>query len=145
MELQQQHQQQLLLSVDGYFDAGGNTKALLTKLLSLVLNMFTILLLLFSTFTRIVMPFTSTRWVVTFFHLVTFLFLAKLCKVLGSLLKRRKITIFIRNCIIDHFPPIWLYYNIKTLNISMIVPWTTKCFLLVLLKSNGLVMSALLK
>lgn len=61
MELQQQHQQQLLLSVDGYFDAGGNTKALLTKLLSLVLNMFTILLLLLSTLSKILMPFTSTR------------------------------------------------------------------------------------
>jgi len=62
MELQQQHQQQLLLSVDGYFDAGGNTKLLLSKLLSLVLSIFTIALLLLSTLSRIVMPFTSTRF-----------------------------------------------------------------------------------
>lgn len=61
MELQYHQQQQLLLSVDGYFDAGGNTKLLVSKLLSLVLNIFTIVLVVISTLSKIVMPFASTR------------------------------------------------------------------------------------
>ena len=61
MELQQQQQQQLLLSVDGYFDAGGTTKALLTKLLSLVISLVAIVFYLISIASKIVMPFTTTR------------------------------------------------------------------------------------
>lgn len=61
MELQQQQQQQLLLSVDGYFDAGGTTKALLTKLLSLAIFIVTIVFYFVSTISKLLMPFTTTR------------------------------------------------------------------------------------
>ena len=66
MELQQQHQQQLLLSVDGYFDGSGTAKVLLSKLLSLGISLFAILLVVVSTLGKIVTPFCSTRLVNAF-------------------------------------------------------------------------------
>ena len=61
MELQQQHQQQLLLSVDSYFEGSGNARLLLSKFLSLIISIFAVLLVIISTVVRIVMPFASTR------------------------------------------------------------------------------------
>lgn len=60
MELQQQHQQQLLLSVDGYFDGSGTAKVLLSKFLSLIVSLFAIILVLVSVVARIISPFTAT-------------------------------------------------------------------------------------
>ena len=60
MELQQHQQQQLLLSVDGYFDGSGTAKVLLSKVLSLAVSLFAIVLVVVSLVARIISPFTST-------------------------------------------------------------------------------------
>eukprot|EP00794_Sanderia_malayensis_P012148 gene12148-13401_t len=76
MELQQQHQQQLLLSVDGYFGGSGTAKLLLSKVLSLVISLFAIVLVIVSLCARIISPFTSTwkRAVMSFSCLILLIF-----------------------------------------------------------------------
>lgn len=59
MELEQHQNQQHSVSVDNYFD--GNAKQLLSKLLSLVISIFAILLVITSSFLKVILPFASTR------------------------------------------------------------------------------------
>ncbi|XP_065063576.1 transmembrane and coiled-coil domains protein 1-like isoform X1 [Rhopilema esculentum] len=79
MELQQHQQQQLLLSVDGYFDGSGTAKVLLSKVLSLAVSLFAIVLVLVSLVARIISPFTSTwkRALISFSLLLAILLLWK--------------------------------------------------------------------
>lgn len=58
MELQQQHQQQQFF--DGYFEGSGTAKTLLSKVLSLAVSLFAIVLVVVSLCAKTISPFIST-------------------------------------------------------------------------------------
>ncbi|XP_065651466.1 transmembrane and coiled-coil domains protein 2 isoform X5 [Hydra vulgaris] len=59
--LQQQHQQ-LLFSSPNYSDGGLYAQTVLTKFLSLIISLFAVLLVIASTLSKFILPFTSSRF-----------------------------------------------------------------------------------
>ena len=63
MEALQQQNQQMVGGLESYVDENMKAKALVSKLLTVVIAMLQIVLILFTTTARIILPFTKTRCV----------------------------------------------------------------------------------